>query len=80
LKPKVVPLIVSRLRVPEVLTTFRLSSNPPSTRQEVIAAEPVRLLNLTLLSSNAPLVPLLPVTVENSKVKFVTLTPRIPKF
>src|SRR6185436_3157795 len=30
LKPKVLPDTVRRLRFPDVLTTFRLSSNPPS--------------------------------------------------
>src|SRR5688500_9804901 len=80
LKPKVVPLIVKRLSVPDVLMTFRLSSKPPSMMQDVIAAVPVRLSKLTLPSSSAALVPLVPLTVEDSSVKLLELTPRIPWF
>src|SRR5262249_43904625 len=61
LKPKVLPLIVSRFSVPEVFTRFRLSSKPPSMKHEVIAAVPVKLLNPTLPSSLAALVPFVPV-------------------
>src|SRR6185369_4891105 len=80
LRPNVLPLTVSRFSVPDVLTTERLSSKPPSIRQDVIAAVPVRLLKPTLPSSSAALLPLVPVTVENSSVKLLELTPRIPKF
>ena len=69
LKPKVVPLIVSRFSAPRVLTTFKLSSKPPSIRQEVIAPLPVKLSNCTALSSLVPLLPLVPLTVENSSDK-----------
>src|SRR6185369_14361717 len=68
LRPKVLLLIVSRFSVPVVFTSDRLSSKPPSITQEVIAAVPVRLLKPTAPSSSAALLPLVPVTVENSRV------------
>jgi hypothetical protein len=69
---------MSRFRVPLVLTTLRLSSNPPSIRQDVMAAATVRLSKTTLPSSRPVLFPFVPVTVRNSRMILLALMPRIP--
>src|SRR4051812_33343419 len=79
LSPIVSEVNVIRLRSPAVLATRKLSSKPPLTKLLATDAEPVRLSNQTLESSNGvvPLVPFVPLMSELSSVNPATLVPRM---
>src|SRR6185369_13062386 len=90
-RPKVVPVTVKRLSVPDELISEKFLERPPLIMQLVMTPAPVIPVVVVLPKYTAPspapsggakaaLVPLVPLTVAYSSVKLLTELPRIPKF